>query len=189
MSFTRKALSATLFLANTVVFAASDDVPPNALKQAKEYFKNHKKEFQNQKYISIIDYSKPSSAKRYYLIDLKTNETQKLLVAHGKGSDTEHTGFAKKFSDEIGSKQTSLGFFKTDKVYNGIHGESLKLIGLSPTNKNALKRAIVIHGANYVSENRKILGRSWGCPAVSTNEIAPLIEKIKEGSLLFAWHP
>lgn len=81
---------------------------------------------------------------------------------------------------------TSLGFYRTGKIYIGKHGPSLRLDGLSTTNSNARDRAIVIHGADYVQEEGRIQGRSWGCPAVAQNNRESVIERLKGGSLLYA---
>ena len=142
--------------------------------------------------LAIVDLSQPSVNKRLYVIDL---EKQKLLfrtyVAHGRNSGEL---YAKKFSNDISSYQTSLGFYQTLATYQGKHGLSLKLKGLeSGFNTNALDRAVVIHGADYVSESfiRKNgrLGRSYGCPAVPYEIHEDLIETIKNGACLFVYSP
>jgi hypothetical protein len=136
--------------------------------------------------------SQPSVNKRLYVIDL---EKQKLLlrtyVAHGRNSGEL---YAKKFSNDISSYQTSLGFYQTLTTYQGKHGLSLKLKGLETGfNTNALDRAVVIHGADYASESfiRKNgrLGRSLGCPAVPYEIHKDLIETIKNGACLFVYSP
>lgn len=157
-----------------------------ALAKAKEFLSTNSTLFPNQNYLVIIDYSLPSSAKRFHLYNIKTKQTESFLTAHGKGSDPEHLGIAKKFGDIEGSKMSSLGFFKTLDTYHGQHGYSLKLEGLSDTNKNALKRLIVIHGANYVDPQRRIIGRSWGCPALENKFTQEVIDKIKNGALIYA---
>lgn len=142
--------------------------------------------------LAIVDLSQPSVNKRLYVIDL---EKQKLLlrtyVAHGRNSGEL---YAKKFSNDISSYQTSLGFYQTLTTYQGKHGLSLKLKGLETGfNTNALDRAVVIHGADYVSESfiRKNgrLGRSLGCPAVPYEIHKDLIETIKNGACLFVYSP
>jgi len=144
----------------------------------------------NKKVITIIDFSKPSTEKRLFIIDI---ENRKLLfqtfVAHGKNS-----GLIKptKFSNRIGSNQSSLGFYRTAGTYKGKHGYSLMLDGLEKgINDNARKRAIVIHGAKYVSEEfiekNNRLGRSWGCPAVSDELSKEIIDLIKDGSCLYIY--
>lgn len=153
---------------------------------AKGYLEKNKKDFKNHNYLVIIDYSQPSHEKRFHLVDLKNNKTESYLTAHGKGSDPNHTGKAQHFGDKNGSRMTSLGFFKTAETYIGQHGYSLKLLGLSETNKNALTRLIVIHGANYVDPKRKVLGRSWGCPALEPRYTKDVIDKIKSGALVYS---
>ena len=168
------------------IHIAQATVTQKALLEAKEFLKKNEKSFPNQKYFVIIDYSQASNVKRFHLIETSTGKSDDFLVAHGKGSDPKFTGIAKVFGDKMGSRMTSLGFFKTTETYNGQHGYSLKLEGMSKTNKNALQRAIVIHAAPYVSENRKILGRSWGCPALAPEVAKDVIDKIKNGALIYS---
>lgn len=140
--------------------------------------------------ISIIDFSKPSTDKRFYLIDLANNT----LLEHTYTSHGVNTGedMAMKFSNKEGSRQSSLGFYMTAETYEGKHGVSLKLDGLERGfNHRARKRYIVIHSADYVSEDfikeNGRLGRSWGCPALPPDLTQDIIEKIKEGSILFIY--
>jgi len=142
--------------------------------------------------ITICDFSQSANAKRMYIIDL---EEKKLLfnslVAHGRNTGEE---FAQSFSNEPSSYKSSLGFYITQDVYQGKHGFSLKLEGIEKgINHNALGRAIVMHGADYVSENfiaeNGRLGRSLGCPSVPVELAAPIIETIKDGSCLFIYYP
>ncbi|MCD6063687.1 MAG: Uncharacterized protein K0R82_1598 [Flavipsychrobacter sp.] len=142
--------------------------------------------------LSIVDFSKPSTAHRLWVIDLAS---KKLLindyVAHGQGSGDL---YATKFSNKAQSHQSSLGFYITDQTYVGKHGTSLRLRGVDQGyNHSAMSRAVVIHGANYVSNDAVAgmgrLGRSWGCPAVS-NSLAPkFIGTIKNGSVVFVYAP
>ena len=50
-----------------------------------------------------------------------------------------------------------------------------------------------MHGAWYVSDafhrEHGRLGRSWGCPAVTEAIARPLIDTIKDGSLLIVYYP
>jgi hypothetical protein len=142
--------------------------------------------------ITIVDLSQPSTNKRLYILDL---ETQKILfhtyVSHGKNSGEL---YATNFSNIPSSLQSSLGFYVTGDVYNGKHGMSLKLLGQEPGfNDEALDRAIVVHGADYVSEdfikNTGRLGRSFGCPAVASELATPIINTIQNGSCLFVYYP
>lgn len=140
----------------------------------------------------LIDYSLPSTAPRLWVFDLATRTlSREERVAHGQGSGDNH---ATRFSNDPGSHQTSLGLFRTGDTYVGRNGYSLRLEGLDPgVNDRAMQRAIVMHGAPYVSEAtvRQLgrLGRSWGCPAVRADVARPLIDEIKGGQYLYAYHP
>lgn len=138
--------------------------------------------------ITIIDFSKPSTEKRFFVIDLKKKELlYKCYVAHGKNSGEN---YAKYFSNQPRSLQSCLGFFLTAETYFGRNGYSLRLDGLEKgINDNARDREIVIHGAAYVSQefiNRYgRLGRSWGCPALPLENLKELLDTISNGSCLF----
>lgn len=142
--------------------------------------------------LTLIDFSLSSNAKRLWIIDLSTNEILfQSLVAHGRNTGEE---FANNFSNTPESFKSSLGFYATGEVYNGKHGISLKLDGLEKgLNDYARKRAVVIHGADYVSEsfikNNKRLGRSLGCPAVPLESVSEIISMIKDQSCLYIYHP
>ncbi len=142
--------------------------------------------------LTVIDYSKPSSERRLWVFDLKARElVYEELVAHGQGSGAN---LATAFSNEPETHQTSLGLFVTRDTYIGKNGYSLRLDGLDRgVNDRARERAIVMHGAPYVSESfvkaNGRLGRSWGCPAVSAEVARELIDRVKGGGLVFAYYP
>lgn len=161
-------------------------VPSNLLKQALLAYDQKKDELKKPEVLSVIDYGQRSDKPRFYIINMETGAVKALHVAHGKGSDPDHDGFAKKFSNTPESLMTSLGVFVTAETYYGQHGRSLRLDGLSKTNSNARERDIVIHGANYVVEANQVQGRSFGCPAVSQQKIDKLIDTIGGGSLILA---
>ncbi|MGZ3770027.1 MAG: murein L,D-transpeptidase catalytic domain family protein [Bdellovibrio sp.] len=161
-------------------------VPYKALEKAVLYFHLNKSSFKNQDYISVINFGQSSKEKRFYIISLKTGTVWAIHVAHGKGSDANHDGYAEKFSNVSGSEATSLGVYRTAETYTGKHGLSLLLDGLSSTNSNARSRQIVLHGADYVKENNTIQGRSWGCPAVAMEYRDDVIKFLKNGSLIYA---
>lgn len=146
----------------------------------------------NHEIITIIDFSLPSYAKRLFVIDLKNNRLLlNTYVAHGRNSGEE---YAKNFSNRANSFQSSLGFYVTGSTYQGKHGYSMRLNGVEKgINDEAEARGIVIHAADYVSEQfiHQVgrLGRSQGCPAVSSQVINLLIETIKDGSCLFIYSP
>lgn len=142
--------------------------------------------------LTVIDYSKPSSERRLWVFDLKSRELiYEELVAHGQGSGAN---MATHFSNENETHQTSLGLFKTDTTYVGRNGYSLRLDGLDKgINDRARERAIVMHGAPYVSpefvKKTGRLGRSWGCPAISADVAKQMIDRVKGGGLIFAYYP
>lgn len=142
--------------------------------------------------LAVIDYSLPSTQPRLWVFDLVNDKLLfKELVSHGRGSgDTR----AKRFSNVPESHQSSLGLFRTLGPYQGRNGYSLRLQGLEPgINDRAYERAIVIHGADYVSEDfiarTGRLGRSHGCPAVRRGVIRPLIDSISNHQYLFIYYP
>ncbi len=140
--------------------------------------------------LAVIDYSLPSTLPRFWLVDARTGRIERSeLVAHGQGSGDLR---ATRFSNALGSHRSSLGLFVTGETYAGRYGRSLRLHGLEPgVNDAAYQRAIVIHGAWYVSESQAArfgrLGRSYGCPALSP-EVAPeVLDALADGAALFVY--
>jgi hypothetical protein len=143
--------------------------------------------------LAIIDYSLPSTAKRFWMFDLQTQELLfEEYVAHGRNTGED---LAANFSNQPGSLASSLGLFHIGDKYTGKHGNSLRLIGLEPgINHLAYERAIVIHGADYVSpqfiRTHRRLGRSFGCPALSKESANKVISSFEEkGGFLFSYYP
>ena len=138
--------------------------------------------------LTVIDFSKSSTEKRMWIIDLKNKSVLlNTYVAHGRGSGDD---MANSFSNMAESHQSSLGFYVTNETYFGKHGLSLKLDGLDKgINNQARNRAIVVHGASYVSESfinsHGRLGRSHGCPAVPEELNKTIIELIKNKTCMF----
>jgi hypothetical protein len=141
---------------------------------------------------TVIDYSLPSTARRFWVLDMVRRRVLfHELVAHGEGSGDN---YASDFSNEPGSRQTSIGLFRTDTVYRGGNGYSLRLEGLEPgVNDLAMERRIVMHGASYVSPRAVTalgrLGRSWGCPALARGTHKQVIDRIKGGTAVFSYYP
>ena len=166
----------------------TDKLDYNIFKQAMDGYNSI--ELRNKNLLSIIDYSKPSNEKRFFIIDVENRKLlYNTLVAHGKKSGYLN---ATKFSNKYGSHKSSLGFFRTGNSYYGIRGYSLKLEGLEKgINDNARQRGIIIHGANYVDERlvngNGVIGRSWGCPAVSKKLSKEIINLLRGGSLLYIY--
>lgn len=145
----------------------------------------------NDKYLTIVDLSQSSRRKRFYIIDMKTDRlVWNTYVAHGKNSGVDE---ATSFSNAPNSEESSLGFYVTGSTYFGKHGLSLRISGQEQGfNDNAEARGIVVHGAPYVTParvNTAYMGRSQGCPALPENEYAQVINIIRDGSVLFIYHP
>lgn len=142
--------------------------------------------------LTVVDYEKPSSEKRLWVVDLQQKKVlYHTYVSHGKNSGNE---YARQFSNRNESNMSCVGFLVTGDTYEGVHGLSLKLNGMDPGfNDNALSRNIVVHGAEYANENvvqqHGRLGRSQGCPALPTNVHADVISAIKDGTLLYLHYP
>jgi len=145
----------------------------------------------NENIMAICDFSQSSKAKRLYIIDTKNYRMlMNTYVAHGKNSGLD---YAERFSNNPESLQSSLGFYVTKQTYFGKHGLSLKLSGQERGfNDNAEERAVVIHGADYIGDNRlasSYMGRSFGCPAVPQELSDKVISLLKNGTCLFIYHP
>ena len=142
--------------------------------------------------LAVIDYSRPSTEPRLWVFDLSTRKLlYQELVAHGRNSGENQ---ARSFSNADGSLESSIGLFRTLEPYEGHNGYSLRMEGLEPgTNDHALQRALVIHGASYVSysaaRSQGRIGRSWGCPAVPLAVAPKLIDTLKGGQYVFAYYP
>lgn len=145
----------------------------------------------NTQYLTLIDFSQNGRQKRFYLIDVPNQQLVKnTFVSHGKNSGLDK---AENFSNTINSEQSSLGFYVTGPTYTGKHGLSLRLQGQEEGfNSNAMARGIVVHGAAYVNAGRvnsAFMGRSQGCPALPESEYEEVIDYIKNGTVLFIYHP
>lgn len=141
--------------------------------------------------LTVCDFSQPSDQKRMYIIDVKNYKVlMNTYVAHGRNSGLT---YAERFSNRPESLQSSLGFYVTKGTYFGKHGLSLKLSGQEKgINDNAEARAVVVHGANYIGDQRlgsSYMGRSFGCPAVPQRQASTVINLIKNGTALFIYHP
>jgi len=117
---------------------------------------------------------------------MQTGDTKAIRVAHGSGSDPDGDGYATKFSNVPNSKASSLGVYITGALYYGKHGKSMRLHGISPTNSNALSRAVVVHESAYVQEANMRQGRSWGCLAVSATEVRRVLASLNGGAMIYA---
>lgn len=160
-------------------------IPEKLKTDALAFFELNKKGFTNKSYISIVDFSRYSDKARYYLVNMSTGEVERIYTSHGQGSDTNNDGLAERFSNIVDSRMSSLGAVRTGEVYSGSFGRSMRLDGLVDTNSNIRRRAIVMHGSDYVHQEPKKQGRSYGCLALDWDIKDDLITKIKDGSLIY----
>jgi L,D-transpeptidase catalytic domain len=161
-------------------------IPPKLLNTALAYFDANSGKIRNQRYLTIVDFSAASKERRFFVVNMADGSVWSGWVAHGSGSDKNNDGIAESFSNVSGSNASSLGFYLTAETYSGKHGLSLKLDGLSATNSKARARAIVLHGAAYVTRSSVRQGRSWGCLAVPMIDRDFLVNILKSGSLIYA---
>ena len=164
-------------------------IPKTLLLDAVAFFDSNKAKIKNRNYLTVVDFSKHSGKQRLFVVNMTSGDVSAYVVAHGSGSDPGNTGYATRFSNVNNSNETSLGYYITGETYDGKHGNSMRLDGVSSTDSNARARAIVMHGADYVGEGRSRQGRSWGCLAMPPNEKDGVIAKLKGGSVIYAAHP
>jgi hypothetical protein len=177
--------------AYAATFAAAPSGPTGPLlAHAQAALAKHQSQVVHDDVVGLADFSPASRAARLHLVDLRQSKVTSYLVAHGRGSDPTHTGFLHRFSNEPGSNCTSEGAYRTADFYTGAHGHSMRVEGLEATNSNALSRAIVVHGAWYVSpamiKQHGMLGRSEGCFAVAEEDLPAVLETLGPGRLLVA---
>jgi hypothetical protein len=140
--------------------------------------------------VAIADFAQPSARPRFHLVNLEAGTVRSLYVAHGRGSDPEHSGWLQSFSNQPGSWATSQGAYVTEEWYAGKYGTSLRLEGIDPTNSNALDRAIVMHPAPYAAPSMiktwGKLGRSEGCFALAPEQFRGALDQLYGGRLIYA---
>lgn len=188
----RIGVAATLLASGGAVFAQGTPpvLSPAVRRLALAALEQHRSALVHVDRIGIVDFTRPSSAARLFILDTASGAVQPHLVAHGRGSDPTHTGWALRFSNEPGSLASSSGAYATGAEYVGKHGRSMRVCGLDPENANAESRAIVIHAAAYVgpqivAQTGK-LGRSQGCFAVSDASLGEVLGRLGAGRLLYA---
>jgi L,D-transpeptidase catalytic domain len=140
--------------------------------------------------IGIVDFSKPSSEPRFFVVDLASGNVESHLVCHGRGSDPAHSGYLERFSNDFGSYASSNGTYVTGDYYQGKYGLSLRVNGLDWSNSNAEARAIVIHNAWYAEPDmiplHGQLGRSEGCFAMPKSSQYAVMRKLAGGRMIYA---
>ncbi len=164
-------------------------VKPALFAQARAALERHP-QIVNRHRMALVDFAAPSSEPRLHIVNLLDGTTTSYLVAHGSGSDPDHSGWLERFSNAPGSNASCSGAFLTADPYVGKHGPSQRLQGLDPTNDNAMSRAIVLHGAWYAEPTlagaRGKLGRSQGCFAVGDSVRSQVMAQLGRGSLIYA---
>jgi hypothetical protein len=165
------------------------EIPDAAMVKAFSYYSSNYSRLGNPDVVTIVDFDQPSTVRRMHVIDMRSGDVQSYLVAHGRNTGVN---YATAFSNVEGSLMSSLGIYLTSSEYEGDNGRSMKLRGMESTNSNAESRAIVMHGADYVSDEfiaaNGRLGRSWGCPAVEQRFRDSLISLLKDGSVFLVFH-
>ncbi len=140
--------------------------------------------------VGIADFARPSTLPRLHFANLESGTIRSYYVAHGRGSDPEHSGFLQNFSNSYGSEATSRGAYLTAEWYQGKYGTSIRLLGLDQDNSAALERAIVMHPAWYAAPGmiarQGKLGRSEGCFAMAPNQFNEALWHLSGGRLLFS---
>jgi hypothetical protein len=168
--------------------AAPAGIDPQLFQRAKAALDSHRIWARDS--IGIADFSQPSSQARFHLVDLQNGTVESHLVAHGRGSDPDHSGYLERFSNDFGSYATSNGTYVTDDYYQGKYGLSLKVRGLDWSNNNAEPRAIVIHNAWYAEPEmidiHGMLGRSEGCFAMPKKSQYEVMRRLAGGRMIYA---
>jgi hypothetical protein len=197
MSLTRRSLLVAGAAAGLVspVLPALASAPSGAPAPSRELLRRamaalDKHQIANRDLVAIADFSQASRLPRFHLVETTTGRISSHLVAHGRGSDPGHTGWLTRFSNDQGSNATCAGAFRTDGYYVGAHGRSIRLTGMDATNNNAQARAIVVHGAWYVSpemaRTHGVLGRSEGCFAFGTESLEEVMARLTPGHMIYA---
>jgi hypothetical protein len=167
---------------------APGGIDPQLFARAKAALDQHR--IAARDYIGVVDFSRPSSDPRFHVVDLRNGQVDSFRVAHGRGSDPDHSGFVERFSNDFGSYASSNGTYTTGDYYHGKYGLSLKTRGLDWSNYNAEPRAIVIHNAWYAEDDmiplHGKLGRSEGCFAMSRENQYKVMRRLAGGRMIYA---
>lgn len=159
---------------------------------AREGLLRHAPRVRHTDVVGVADFARASGQPRFWLVDVASGHTTSHLVSHGRGSDPDHSGWVERFSNDMGSNASSPGGYLMGDYYVGKHGRSQRLTGLDPENSNAEPRAIVVHGAWYVSDamvrQHGKIGRSEGCFAFdeTNGSLDEVLTRLGPGRLLYA---
>jgi len=165
-------------------------IDPRIVARARAAFDRHRASLAEIDTVGIVDFAKASAEPRFFLLDTNSGRVSRHLVAHGRGSDPEHTGFLQRFSNLPGSEASSNGAYVTGDYYPGHYGRAMRVKGLDMSNSNAEARAIVVHSAWYaepdVLASNGRLGRSEGCFAMSHSSLQEVLARLGPGRFLYA---
>ena len=165
-------------------------IAPDLLSRARAALSQKRQYLRDTDVMAIADYSQASRDPRFYLVHTASGMVTSYHVAHGRGSDPQHSGYLNYFSNEPGSEASSAGAYVTGDVYYGKYGRSLRLKGLDYSNSNAEWRAIVVHAARYAEpemlDQFGKLGRSEGCFALSQLSLQYVLQQLGPGRLLYS---
>jgi hypothetical protein len=165
-------------------------IDPRIVARARAAFDRHRASLAEIDTVGIVDFAKASAEPRFFLLDTNSGRVSRHLVAHGRGSDPEHTGFLQRFSNMPGSEASSNGAYVTGDYYPGHYGRAMRVKGLDMSNSNAEARAIVVHSAWYaepdVLASNGRLGRSEGCFAMSHSSLQEVLARLGPGRFLYA---
>lgn len=162
-------------------------VPEDVATVGFAHYELHRNSIRNGRYVSLIDFTQHSSRARLYVVNVATGQVDSMHVAHGANSDPNNDGLANKFSNVPNSRKSSLGSYLISEKYYGKYGDSLKTDGLDSTNSLVRARTIVVHPSKYVKAGKAKQGRSWGCPAIPYEWIGKVIERLRDGSFMYAY--
>ncbi|MBU2378770.1 MAG: murein L,D-transpeptidase catalytic domain family protein [Alphaproteobacteria bacterium] len=167
-------------------------VPKDLMDRAMAALDVHHRKLPLRDRMYLVDFKKFSGDERLYEVDLIAGEVKVLRTCHGRGSDPDHSGYARRFSNTPDSNMSSIGAYATAGASWGKQqGPNVLLDGLEYTNDKARERAIIVHGADYADPDflarEGKLGRSYGCFSVAHTDLPELRERMGEGRLLFAW--
>lgn len=184
--------SITAELNSTRPLIAPAQVRSELVQRAMAALDIHDKRITRRDRMYLVDFTKHSSEERFYEVDLEGGRVTQMRTAHGRGSDPEHSGFARSFSNTPESYMSSIGAFATAGAGMGVQqGPNVLLDGLEYSNDRARERAIIVHGADYADPEflarEGKLGRSYGCFSVAHGDLPALRERMGEGRLLFAF--
>lgn len=170
--------------------AAPAGINPGLFARAKAALDSHRYAAHQRDVMGIVDFSLGSAEPRFHVVDLLNGSVESHRVAHGRGSDPDHSGYVERFSNDFGSEASSNGAYITAGYYEGKYGTSMKVQGLDWSNNNAEARAIVIHNAWYAEDQVAIehgkLGRSEGCFAFSRASQFRVMSRLAGGRMIYA---